>query len=312
MLSPTLSRFICVPLVLTGALTACVVGDEEGYDEDLSIEAKTSAPLRIVSHNIEKKMNVLQSTLSKAQAVDAHAIALQEVCPDQIQWLETTYGSKWTIGKVRGKKPAITGCDLPGGTHDYPHDVVIFRGGTGAQVKAYNSLGGPANAPGNELVCVEFDRAQVPVHLCSAHMIAGDWKDPATQITHDGATVREQQATGIKQIARTWFDGAKNHFGIIAGDFNSQPNSPVLDKFYDGALGGNGDFTEYNRTGGGRAGTETAHADGSNTQTGEPYSRKIDYIMFSTNRAPLDGPAVEITADDSDHDMLFSTVHMKK
>ncbi len=315
MLPSTSSRFVSLPLVLATALTGGCLADVEDYgdDEDLLIEGKTSAPVRIVSHNIEKKFEVLQGTLAKAKAIDAHGIALQEVCPDQLQWLRTNYGDEWTIAAVRGKKPALVGCDLPDGSHDYPHSVAIYRGGTNAGGKVYDALGGPANAPGNELACVQFERAKVDVHLCSVHMIAFDWKEPVTGTMYDGAAVREQQAAGIKQIARTeWFDGGKNHFGIVAGDFNSQPNTPVLDKFFDASLGGTGNFTEYNRSGGQRNGEVTAHSEGNGTESGEPYSRKIDYIMFSTNRAPIDGPAVQIIPDESDHDMLVSTVQMKK
>jgi hypothetical protein len=302
---------LTLPLLLT---SACLVGEEgEGDEEDLLIEGKVSAPIRMVQHNIEKKMEVLQQTLAKAKAIDAHAITLQEVCPDQVAWLKANYGGQWTIGDASNKKRTLQGCDLPDGTHDFPHDVVIYRGGTDGRIRYYDTLGGPTNAPGNKLICVSFDRAKVPVHVCSVHLIAGDWTDPATGTAYDGAAVREQQTAGLKRIANDdWFSGAKNHFGIIAGDFNTQPHSPAIDKIYDGALGGTGNFTEYNRSGGSRDGEMTAHADGSNSEDGQPYDKKIDYVFFSTNRAPLNGAKVQIIPDASDHDMVISSVDMKK
>lgn len=304
--------FAMLAILLLNATAGCLdgiegVGDED-EDGDLLIEGARTAAIRIVQHNIEKKQAVLELAIKKAADVDAHGITLQEVCPVQVGWLVANYGSRWTIASVPGKK-ARPDCMLPDGTAGHPHDVVIWRGGTDARVRSYDALGGPANAQGNQLVCLAFDRAKVPVHLCSVHLISGDWIDPATGTTYDGATVREQQATGLKQIANEWFDGAKNHFGILAGDFNSQPGQPALDKVYDGRLGGTGAFTEYNRSGGSRSGQDTATAV---TETGERFSRKIDYVFFSTNRAPLDGPAVDIIADDSDHDMLVSTVQMTK
>lgn len=292
--------------------TGCVDGIEslsdEDDDTDLVIEGKRTAEIRVVQHNIEKKQPVLEIAINKANAIDAHAITLQEVCPAQLDWLVANYGSKWSIASIPGKK-ARPDCALPDGSPGHPSDVVIWRGGTGANVRKYDALGGPADAQGNQLVCLSFDRAKVPVHICSAHLISGDWVDPVTNVTYEGAAVREQQAAGIKQIANEWFDGAKNHFGIIAGDFNSQPGQPALDKLYAGPLGGNGAFTEYNRSGGSRNGQVTSTAVSDN---GDTTSRKIDYVFFSTNRAPLDGPAVDITPDDSDHDMLVSTVNMAK
>jgi hypothetical protein len=304
--------FSILSIVLLNATAGCVdgvegIGDDE-EDADLLIEGSRTATIRIVQHNIEKKQPVLEIAIKKANATDAHGITLQEVCPAQLDWLTANYGSRWTIASIKGKK-ARPDCMLPDGSPGYPSDVVIWRGGTDARVRSYDALGGPANAQGNQLICLSFDRAKVPVHLCSAHLISGDWVDPVTGTTYEGATVREQQATGIKQIANEWFDGAKNHFGIIAGDFNSQPGQSPLDKLYDGQLGGTGAFTEYNRSGGSRTGQVTSTAV---SETGDTTARKIDYVFYSTNRAPLDGPAVEITPDDSDHDMLVSTVQMKK
>ncbi len=293
-------------LMVASVFGGCVVGEEDDIgDHDLALAGKTTAMIKIVQHNIEKKPDVLQRVIAHAQNSGAHGIALQEVCPAEVAWLQANYGSQWSIGAVRGKKRAISGCDLPDGTHDYPHAVVIWTGGTGASTFAHEAMARPATAPG-AMVCVNFDRARVPVHFCSAHLIAGDWRDPATNIDYDGKTLRLQQTTYIKQLARDqWFGGAKNHFGIIAGDLNGQPSSEPLDKLYDGALGGTGDFTEYNRNGGNRDGQVTAHPDDS-------AAKKIDYVFYSTNRAPLDGPAVNVTATASDHDMVTSSVQMHK
>lgn len=304
-----------VPWMLLLSLGACIVGDGT-EDEDDEVDAlafgANTAAVRIVQHNIEKKDEVLRQTIRHAMDIKAHAIALQEVCPSQVEWLRANLGGRWTIVVDPGDKAARVGCDLPGGLHDKPTNVAIWTGGTGGKGTVYQELSSITGSPGG-MACVKFERAKVPVHLCSAHLISGDWTDPATGITHDGAAIRLQQTTRIKQIARdNWFAGSKNHFGILAGDFNGQPNSPALDKIYDNALGGTGEFTEYNRSGGSRDGRNTAHADGSNTESGEPYSRKIDYVFFSTNRAAVDGPAVDIIRDASDHDMIVSTAHMRK
>lgn len=293
-------------LAILPVLGACMVG-EGADDEVVSIEGKKAAEIRVVQHNIEKRMNVLERVVEHAQNIDAHVVGLQEVCPDQVAWLRTNYGGVWTIAALKGKKRAITGCDLPDGTHDYPHNVAIYTKGTDGKVFEHNELANPVAAPGN-MVCIVFERANVPVHFCSVHLISGDWKDPTTQVTYDGAKVRLEQTTRIKQIANEWFAGAKNHFGIITGDFNGQPNSEPLDKLYDSQLRGTGAFTEYNRSGASRDGAITSTADGD----GQPFSRKIDYVFFSTNRAPLDGARARVDETASDHNMVTSKVMMRK
>lgn len=302
------TTLLSLPLLFA---TGCMVGDPED-DDALLIEGPTQASLRIVQHNIEKRPDALQNALDEARDTNAIGIALQEVCPVDVAKLRAQYGGRWTIAEGKGKRRTLNGCDLPGGLHDYPSNLAIWTGGTTGKATPYDVLGSPPNAPGG-MVCVQFDKAKVPVHLCSAHLIAGDWVDPATGTSYDGEALRERQTTKIKQIARDeWFAGNRNHFGIVAGDLNGKPNSSPLDKLYDSAFGGTGDFTEYNRNGAGRDGKNTAHADGSNTADMQPYSKQIDYIFFSTNRAPLDGAPVKIEADSSDHDLVAATVRMRK
>ena len=81
---------------------------------------------------------------------------------------------------------------------------------------------------------------------------------------------------------------------------------------YASELGGQGDFTEYNRSGNSRNGQDTAHANGANTEDGQPYSKKIDYVFFSTNRAGINNGDAQIQKDTSDHDMLTSSTMMDK
>ena len=303
---------IRIAALLVLSTTACLTGeftDEPTPPDDDAAALAATVPIRIVQHNVEKRLNVIQSTLHKAMMSGAEAITLQEVCPDQLQWLRDNYGSRWTIGSVTGKRPAATGCDLPGGLHAIPNDVVIYLGGTGANVDTFPILTQPPRSPG-QMVCLKFERAKVDVHVCSAHLVSADWTDPDTMIKYDGEALRENETTRIKQVTLDWIE--KGHFVVVGGDFNGKPSSAPLDKMYDGKLGGNGRFTEYNRSGAGRDGQTTAMTSGDNTENGQPYAKKIDYVFFSTNRAPIDGPNVDLVDDDSDHDMLTSTAHMKK
>jgi endonuclease/exonuclease/phosphatase family metal-dependent hydrolase len=282
-------------------LSSCVVGEVEDDDvDDNLLEAKVTAKIKVVTHNVFKQQSAIKRAMDKAEAIDAQVVALQEVCPGQKQWLEATYGDQFTIGSVPATRPALQGCPLPDGSQEIPFVVIIWRGGKNGTVTPYSELGGPALAPGNRLVCVKFEKGGVPVHACSVHLISGDWKDPVSGVEYDGETVREQQASGLKRIAATWFDGNQNHFGILAGDFNSTPDMAPLDKLYAQSLGGRGDFVEYNRNGNGRNGDKTVD------------TRKIDYVFFSANRAPVDGAAVDIIDTDSNHHMVVSTVQMRK
>ena len=293
------------------SLTACLTGeftDEPTPPDDDAAALGGAVTVRVVQHNVEKRLDVIQSTLQKAMSSGAEAITLQEVCPDQLKWLTDNYGSRWTIAAVAGKKKAVVGCDLPGGDHDKPGDVVIVLGKDGTGAKAYPSLGAPAAAPG-QMVCLQFQRAKVDIHVCSTHLISSDWKDDAG-VVHDGESVRTNQTRAIKDEVAGWVK--KGDFVIVAGDFNGKPSTAPLDRMYAPPLGGGGDFTEYNRKGAGRDGADTATADGSNTEDGQPFSRKIDYVFFSVNRAAIDGPDVDLVNDASDHNMLTSTAQMKK
>ena len=298
---------IAALLFATGCITGEFTDEPEGLDDDAA-SLGGSVPIRVVQHNVEKRLDVIQSTIQKAMSSGAEAITLQEVCPDQLAWLQANYGSRWTIAAVPGKKKAVWGCDLPGGDHDKPGDVVIVTSKEGRDAKLYYSLGAPAAAPG-QMVCLQFKKAKVDVHVCSTHLISSDWKDPAG-VVHDGQEVRTNQTRAIKDEAARWVN--KGDFVIVAGDFNGQPQSAPLDRMYAPQLGGGGDFTEYNRKGAGRDGANTATSDGSDSPDGQPFSRKIDYVFFSTNRAPIDGPDVDIVNDASDHNMVTSTAHMKK
>jgi endonuclease/exonuclease/phosphatase (EEP) superfamily protein YafD len=289
------------------ATSACLdgitdVGDSD--DEDLLIEGKVSAEIRAVQHNVWKQQSAINHAISKAQNTDAHVIMLEELCPGQKDAILSQYGAQWTIGVVAAKRPAQGGCPLPDGTQEVPFDVVIYRG-KGGSVKAFNELAGPLNAPGNKMVCVLFERANVPVHACAIHLISADWTDPATGIAYQGDDIRDRQATAVKKQAREWLD--KGHFVILGGDFNSTPNKDAMNKFYDGSFGGGGDFTEYNRPAGSRDGEATTDA-----KPEGGGARKIDYIFFSTNRAPINGDRANIVATDSDHNMVVSKVQMKK
>ncbi|HEY0189853.1 MAG TPA: endonuclease/exonuclease/phosphatase family protein, partial [Kofleriaceae bacterium] len=122
--------------------------------------------------------------------------------------------------------------------------------------------------------------------------------------------IRRTQTAQLRSFAHdNWFNG-RNELGIIAGDFNDNPDQKSIDALYAPQIGGTGDFTEYNRGNGNtRDGQPTAHATGDNG----PYAKKIDYVFFSTNHAPVNnGPAVSITPTGSDHDMLISSALISK
>ena len=291
----------CHRLLLAAALapwlsSACVVGDEIEDPELEESEARTTATIRIVQHNIEKKMDVMLRALDEAAAIKADGVTLQEVCPDQVQWLIDSYSDVWTIVSVQSPKVPASGCEQPDGTRGRVHTVSIWRRGANGDGARFSQLSGVEGAPG-DMACVKFRRGGVPVVLCAVHLNVG-------VDGYDGEALRLRSTTRIKNIVRDrWLSRGK--FVIIGGDFNSQPNSPPLDKMYAPALGGTGDFTEYNRTGAGRNGRATAHSSSGS-------DRKIDYVFHSTNRAPRDGDRDQIIRTASDHDMVTSTVKMRK
>ena len=293
-----------IVILLAAATPACLVGDptEEAELEEDEAKGTDTASIKIVQHNIEKKNDPLMMALGRAENIGADGITLQEVCPQQLDWLVSSYTGKWTIVAVQKETAALTGCANPG--VDRPYTVVIWRGGPGGAPFWFPGLSGVPGAPG-AMACVEFPRGGVAVDLCSVHL------NSTLFGSYSGEDLRLRETTKVKQIARDNWLG-RGHFVIVGGDFNGKPYTPPLEKMYDASLGGSGDFTEYNRSGPSRNGRNTAHSSGDHTESGQGYDRKIDYIFFSTNRAPRDGELAQITTDASDHDMVTSMVRMRK
>ncbi|MEO8551494.1 MAG: hypothetical protein ABI678_16060 [Kofleriaceae bacterium] len=299
------------PYLLLCLLGACV-GDAPEDEVDYDSFAKNgSVPITIVQHNIEKRNNVFNLALHHAMNAGALGIALEEVCPGEVAYLKANF-PKWTIVDQLQKTPANVGCDnaaVPTG-HDIPSVIAIYTGGNDGQPDRYPVMSAPANSPG-VMACVKFDHKGVPVHLCAAHLISANWTEPTTKVVYNGEEMRGHQTDKIRETTNEWI--GKGHFAIVAGDFNGKPETAPMDKMYDRAFtNGAGHFTEYNRDGASRQGQDTAESSGDHTETGDSYARKIDYVFFSTNRAPINGQNANITPDDSDHNMVTSTVQMKK
>ncbi|MFT3700090.1 MAG: endonuclease/exonuclease/phosphatase family protein [Kofleriaceae bacterium] len=285
-------------LVFVSLLSACIVGDGSDDTDELDIDPlAATAKFTVVQHNVEKKLVPIQNALG---VNSADAITLQEVCPTDVTMLRQKAQQKgWSIAvqSVPNRGTCENATD--------PSVVAIWTGGANAVVSTVAQLGTTAGKPG-QAACLAFTFKKVPTHVCSVKLISTDQSDG------DGAaeTIRETQTRDLKQLAQTWF-GGKDEFGVIAGDFNANTNQPSIDKLYAPQIGGNGDFTEYNRGAGNtRDGKPTAHGDG---DVIGKYDKKIDYVFFSTNRVPINpGPAVVITPDPSDHDMVVSSALMKK
>lgn len=317
-LSPMRVRRVQSPrsmkLAVSLILLASCVGDAPEDELDFDTFAKNgSVPVTIGQHNIEKKNDVFNLALHHAMNAGALGITLEEVCPAETAYLKANF-PKWTIVDVPQRHPAVVGCDNPGvpGGHDVPNTIAIYTGGNDGQPDRYPVISAPAVAPG-VMACVKFDHKGVTIHLCAAHLISADYKDTSVTpaVTYNGEDVRGNQTGKLRDIADAWI--AKGHFVILSGDFNGKPETAPLDKIYDTSFkNGKGHFTEYNRDGANRQGQDTAASDGSHTEDGQAYSKKIDYVFFSTNRAPIDGQKPNISGDNSDHDMVTSTVQMKK
>jgi hypothetical protein len=281
-------------LVTTTLLGACMVGDEGDFTDDLNLGAfAAAARFTVVQHNLEKKNGPLDAALQAGKSADG--ITLQEVCPDQLATLRAKAAANgWTLASA--EVPHAT-CN-----NQNPSVVAIWTGGANGEVSRVDQLGTTAAVPG-QAACVAFTFKKVKTHLCSVKLIS------TAQPEGQAELIRRTQTAQLRAIARnTWF-GGRDELGIIAGDFNANPDQQSVDALYAPQIGGNGDFTEYNRGNGNtRDGRPTAHATGDNG----PYAKKIDYVFFSTNRVAVNGPAVAITATGSDHDMVVSSAMVKK
>lgn len=279
-------------------VSACLVGDGGDDQDELDIDPlAATAKLTVVQHNIEKQGGALNHALDAGKNADA--ITLQEVCPAQLASLRATAQQKgWTLAAQ--EVPHVT-CD---DKTTKPSVVAIWTGGSNGVVSTVSQLGDTPNQPG-QAACIAFTFKKVPSHICSVKLISTDQTDGGAE------TIRQTQTRDLRKLARDQWFGGKNELGVIAGDFNANTNQPSIDFLYAPQIGGKGDFTEYNRGDGNtRDGQPTAHGNGDVIGA---YDKKIDYVFFSTNRVALNpGPHVQITADDSDHDMLVSSAMIQK
>jgi len=277
-------------------LGACVVGDEIEDDDEIGALAGPNARFTIVQHNVEKKQGPIDQAIDAGK--DADAITLQEVCPAQLTALEALANRKsWTLAS---QPVPHASCD---NKTTFPSVVAIWTGGPGGGKDKVPQLGDTANTPG-QMACVSFPFKGVKTHVCSVKLISTYPEDGAAE------AIRRTQTRDLRAYARNNWFGNRGDFGVIAGDFNANVDQKSIDALYVPAIkNGDGDFTEYNRSGATRDGRPTAHGNGEDIG---PYDKKVDYVFFSRNRAPLDGPAVTIKATGSDHDMVTSSVMMAK
>jgi len=277
--------------------TSCIVGQEGDYeDEDITGEVSgPTARFTVVQHNIEKKDGPLNTALEAGKT--ANAITLQEVCPNQLASLVTTAQARgWTLSSA-----VVPHAGCPGDVN--PSVVAIWTGGSNGEISKVDQLGSTPMVPG-QAACVAFNFKKVRTHVCSVKLISTAKPDGAAEM------IRRTQTDALKKLARdNWF-GGRDELGVIAGDFNANVDQKSVDSLYAPQIGGNGDFTEYNRGNGNtRVGQPTAHATG---DIGD-YAKKIDYVFFSTNRASINnGPSVSITPTGSDHDMVISSALMAR
>lgn len=299
--------------------------DAGRHKEEKERAVPSAVQIRVVSHNIEKDLpspSALDQAVQKASDSDADFIALQEVCPSQYEGLKAqVQRQNWTIDYVEQSNPTRNGCNGA-----IPRVVIVWRGGSKGETKAFTNLTGIPGAPGNGMVCVKVNKHDVMVHACSVHLASTDWKSPES-VLHQGSDLRMAAITTIKQKAREWIQ--QGDFVVIAGDFNANPSRLEMSKMYDPRIPGaqrglEGDFTEYNRDSPNtREGKWTANPppqpadpqdpnyDPNNPPMKDPPPKKIDYIFFSTNRAPLYADSFQQPqATGSDHRMITSTAQM--
>lgn len=243
----------------------------------------SAAPVRvkIVQHNVEKKLSAVRTAIQQARAVDAEGLTLQEVCKNDVPTIQAETPG-WTVNWRRSR---ADGC----GTDNAVGTMAIWTGGANG-VQEQRALTKDDNRT-PKLTCIRYGSSPVR-HLCSAHLVSKD----------KGRGLRARQTADIKRITGGWI--GKGDAVVVGGDFNAVPTAPEMHSMY--ALNGNGRFVEADQTATKRAGDWT----GKGSDGGK---RKIDYVFFSTNRSNAgDMKGAEPFTSDSDHRGLIARADVRR
>ena len=258
---------------------------------DVPVASQAPTRFRVVDHNIEKRSAALRRALKAARRTDADVITLQEVCWWQAEDLQRRH-PEWTIAyKVERNNDRCVRRGHRGDTLLGPRrkvgNLAVWTGGRTGSTNNYTFKAQRFEGDRTGLACVTWVE-ETRHHACSVHLI------PATK--RKETLVRIAQAKQTRRITNVWLD--KDHFVVLAGDFNAQPRRQTMKYIY--ALKGRGNFRESSsrRLGGPECRCLAV--------TGDGERWKIDYIFYSANRTPARGfRNLRIVKTVSDHHLLI-------
>ncbi len=275
------------PVVAPAPVEAAAPTQRAAKSPDAS---QATTRLRVVNHNIEKRLGALERALEIAASIDAPIITLQEVCSWQADQLIAEH-PQWTISwkpernrnKCRHNPPAEDALLI---SQRKVGNIAIWTGGPGGAASTFTFGAQRVDSDRAGLACVTWVDG-IRHHACSAHLIP-----PADRRE---AGVRTKQARGVRRIADRWI--ARDDLVVLGGDFNAVPSRKTMGYLY--TYRGMGSFREStSRTLGG---SECRCRQG----TMDGRKRKIDYVFFSANRLKArDYRALRIVKTASDHHLL--------
>lgn len=252
--------------------------------------AQAATRLRVVDHNIEKRVGALDQALKAAARTGAAVITLQEVCWWQADRLIETR-PEWTISwkpeRNRDKCRRRSEGDSLLGAQRTVGNVAIFTGGPGGVASTHTFRAQRVTSDRAGLACVTWiDGARH--HACSVHL--------SSPLDAGDTGTRTKQARDTRRITGRWL--AEDDLVILGGDFNAIPKRRTMGYLY--AHRGSGRFRESSARSLGRRECRCRQP------TLDKRRQKIDYIFFSANRTgPRDFRTLRIVKTASDHHLLI-------
>lgn len=232
----------------------------------------------------------------------AHATAktIREQLPAVVTLNEVCLGQLQTVGKDLEEE---------GIKYQFHHDYILHReDGAGScdfgnavmwlsdepadrEPEMYLSI--PPKEQARKLLAVRVGCLRLPTVLCVTHLTSGRGAGMRR--------LRKKQAVQIAEYVRSWKDRGVEV--ILGGDFNEQPDSPVLDPMYLPAYGGESSGICYEAT------SREAPNPGVRTRPFLPThrsGRKYDYVFMTTGYTPM---GVRVTHSLSDHHPYYAFIH---
>ena len=251
--------------------------------------------------------------VNRIQAENPHAVCLQEVCEEDVPRMLSQLGAPWVASQFVPLQPAGVGCscETSRGRAMGKGNVILTRMGIwpGEDITVELIPTYPHQYKGryHRMGCVNIIKGGVlggRMQICNLHLSAGS--DPADEAQRNSQAIE----------ARNYLNGIEHMLPVVlAGDFNSQPKTYVIDQFHRVNRAGTAWNTEDLFYEGDHecASAFGFYRDGAPTHGVDNNPRKIDHVFFghTYTKSPTSVDLYTRASDTSYHEVITASTVFK-